>query len=94
MELSSSNITIFFIFSQKRTFVIYWEMEPPPKNIPYISGNGSPKKTFYISGSNFPSLKNEKKPVLKSFLYFKREQGLKIKNFLYFSLQKKQNFLN
>ena len=42
MELSSSNITIFFIFSQKRTFVIYREMEPPPKNIPYISGNGSP----------------------------------------------------
>ena len=54
----------FLIFSQEKAFLIFRETE-----LFYISGNGNPKKTSYISGSNFPSPKNEINPPLKSFLY-------------------------
>ena len=39
-----------------------------------------------LSGSNFPSLKNEKKPLLKRFLYFRKCIFLpsSLKYFLYF----------
>ena len=40
MELSSFNIKIFFIFSQKKVFLIFQEMETP-KKILYILGNGT-----------------------------------------------------
>ena len=33
---------------------------------PYISGN---EETSYISGCNFPRLKNEKEPTLKNISY-------------------------
>ena len=99
MELSSSSIM--------KTFLIFQETETP-KNFFYISGKGTllyfrkqkVQKTSYISGSNFPSLKNDKKPLLNCFLYFgkcnvlairnfscfRNLRSLKIKNFLYFSL--------
>ena len=60
MELSSSNIRKFLIFSQTKAFLIFWEMELSSSNIfsiesfSYISGNGNPEKILYISGSNFP----------------------------------------
>ena len=39
----------------------------------YISRNGNPKKSSYISGSNFPYSKNEKKKtLLKCFLCFRK----------------------
>ena len=62
MEFSGSNINKFLIFSQKKAFLIF--------------RNGNPEKFFlfqetaYISGSNFPSPKSKKNPLLKSFLYF------------------------
>ena len=46
MELSSSNIKKFLIFSY-----ISGNGTPPPKKIPYISGSGNPKKASYISGN-------------------------------------------
>ena len=39
MQLSSSNIKKFLIFSQKKAFLIIREME-----LSYISGNGNPEK--------------------------------------------------
>ena len=57
MELSSSNIKKFLVFSQKKAFLIFWEMEllyilgnSNPEKIPYISGNRNPEKVLYISG--------------------------------------------
>ena len=77
MELSNSNIKKFIIFSQKKAFLIFRETKTP-KQIPYISGNGAflyfrkhkPKKSSYISGSNFLSSKDKKNPLLNNFLYF------------------------
>ena len=61
MELSDLNIKKFFIFSQKKAFLIFREMKlsyilgnENPGKIPYISGNG----TAYVSGSNCLSSKN------------------------------------
>ena len=81
-------------------------MESPKKlsifketELSYISRNGNPKKSSYISGSNFPYSKNEKKKnALKMFLMLQKMklsspkssniserslQSLKIKSFLY-----------
>ena len=63
-----------------------------PEKVLYISRNGSflyfrKWKTFYILGSNFPSSKNEKNPLLKSFLYFRKQ------NFLV-SVERKKFFKN
>ena len=51
--ISSSNIKKFLIFSQKKAFLVFWEMETPKKfvmfqemELSYISGNGNPKKRF------------------------------------------------
>ena len=64
MELSSSDIKKFLIFSQKKHFLIFREIE-----IFYISGKGNPPKILYISRNgtflyvrkrNFPSSKNNK----------------------------------
>ena len=44
----------------------------------YISCNGNPKKTSYISGSNFPCSKNEKthfkksRSVKNSYIFLKK----------------------
>ena len=46
MELSSSSIKKFIIFSQKKTLLIFREME-----LFYISENGNPPKILYISGN-------------------------------------------
>ena len=67
MELSSSNIKKFLIFSQKKTFLIFRETETPKKSFYFRKWNfllfqetGTPEKTSYIPGSNFPSFKNKK----------------------------------
>ena len=82
----------------------------PEKSVSYISGNGTFLKIIsYISGGNFPSSKNLKNPLLKSFLcfgkcnflvpslknflYFKRELQCKRKMLIILFLIKKQNFL-
>ena len=52
----------FLIFSQKKAVLIFWDTF-------YFSGKAGPKKTSYISGSNFQSSKN-KKPTLKKLLIF------------------------
>ena len=60
MELSSSNIRRFLIFSQKKAFLIFQEMK-----ISHISGNRNTEiihifpetKFFYISRSKKPALK-------------------------------------
>ena len=46
MELSNCNIKKFLIFSQKKAFLIFWEME-----LSYILGNGNPEKISYVSGN-------------------------------------------
>ena len=46
MELSNSNIKKFLIFSQKKAFLIFREME-----LSYILGNGNPEKIPYVSGN-------------------------------------------
>ena len=46
MELSSSNIKKFLLFSQKKAFLIFQETESF-----YTSGNGNPEKIPYISGN-------------------------------------------
>ena len=53
-------------FSQKKAVLMFQETENL-KNYLY-SGNGSPEKSFYISGSNFPSLNK----TLKIFLIFQK----------------------
>ena len=46
----------FLIFSQKKDFLIFWEIESPQKFLVFQE-----TKLFYISRSNFLSLKNIKK---------------------------------
>ena len=67
MERAGSKIRKFVTFSQKKAFLIFLETETCPKlfifqetELSNISGNKNPKKTSYISGSNFQSSKNEK----------------------------------
>ena len=74
MKLCSSKR--FFIFSQKKAFLIFQETETPKKFFIFLETELS-----YISGSNLPSWKSKKKPLLKSFLYFGK---WKSKNFFYF----------
>ena len=49
VELSSSNIKKFLIFSQKKAFLIFREME-----LSYKLGNGNPGKNHYISEKGNP----------------------------------------
>ena len=67
MELSSSNNIKILIFSQKKAFLIF----SPKKAVFMFQEKVTPKKAFYISGSNFPSSKNEKDSLLKCFLFFR-----------------------
>ena len=73
MELSSSMIKKVLLFSQTKYFLIFREME-------------SSKKTSYISGKNFPSWRNKKKPTLKKFLIFQEIElsSPKLEKLLYF----------
>ena len=57
MELSSSNIKKFLIFSQKQAFLKFWKMKTSKKflmfqetELSYISGNRKPKKLFIFQG--------------------------------------------
>ena len=79
MEHSCYNMKKFLIFSQKKVFLIFRKTEAPKKffifqetELFYISANGNLKKVSYVSGSNFTGSKNEKKTLLKSFLYFRK----------------------
>ena len=65
-ELSGSNIKNFFIFSQKNAFLIIQETKSHKKFLIYQETELS-----YISGRNFPSSTNVKKPTLKNFLIFR-----------------------
>ena len=83
MELFSSNIKKFLIFSQKKAFLIFPEMELPHisrsgnhEKVPDISENKNPKKFSYISGENMQNLK------IKNFLFFFSNISAKEKNFL------------
>ena len=64
----------FLTFYQEKAFLIF-------------QGTKTPKKSPYISGKNFPSSKNQKYPLLKSFLYFWKQNFLvsSLKHFLYIS---------
>ena len=67
MELCSSNIKNFFIFQETETLkkiIIFQETE-----FSYISRDGNPLKTFYISESNFASSKKLKKSTPKKVSY-------------------------
>ena len=57
MQLSSPKIKKLLIFSQRKTFFIFREMELF-------------KKISYISVENFSGSKNKKIPLRKKFLYF------------------------
>ena len=50
MKLSSSNIKQCLIFSQKKAFFIFWEMETPEKFLVF-------QETSYIVRSDFPNSK-------------------------------------
>ena len=80
----------FLIFSQKKAFLRFPEMEPcafqpkleqqknPPIKISCISGNGSPKTTFYIftkETCSYVSGKGNPEKILyilRNFLYFRK----------------------
>ena len=68
MELSGCNIKIFLIFSQKKTFRTFREMENPKKFIlfqetehSYISRNETLKKLLIFQEVTFRARKMEKK---------------------------------
>ena len=67
MELSSSNIKKFLIFSQKKDFLIFRETETPKKflifqerELSYISGNGNPKRLLIFEEVTFQARKMKK----------------------------------
>ena len=73
----NSQETGLFLYSEpwhNKTFLHFWKWSFPTL---YFS---------YISGSNFPSSKNEKNPLLKCFLYFGEMElsSSKLKNLLTF----------
>ena len=93
MELSSSNIKKILIFSQKKAFHIFPEMEPctfqpklknkkiHPEKISHTSGNGNPEKTYHIfSKENFSYISGNGNPK-KSLIVQETET---LKTFLYF----------
>ena len=92
MELSNSNTKKTLIFL-KRNLFIYVGKQKPPKNFLFfmernflIFQETETLKISYISGSNFPSLKKEKKTALKKFLIFQEMDlsSLKTNNSLIF----------
>ena len=67
MELSSSRIKkiIYILGNWIFWLFIFWEMD-----LFYILGNTNLKIIPYISGSNFPSLKSRKNPLMECFLHY------------------------
>ena len=79
MELFSSNVNKFFIFSQKKAFLIFQEME-----LFHILGNGNPKNSLYFRKRNFFIFQKIETP--KIFFKFQKElPKLQMPNFLYSS---------
>ena len=76
MELSSSNIKKFLIFSQQKSFLIFQETETL-KNLLYFR-------------NNFPSPKNEKNPLIFREMELPSFPSSKVKKFQE-ELQKSQN---
>ena len=81
MKLFSPKSKNFLIFSQNKVFLIFQEIEFLDPNIKEflifsqksfscISGNRTFRKTSYIWGGNFPSLKNKRNSLWKNFSYF------------------------
>ena len=70
-KISCFNIDKFPIFSQKKAFFIFREIETPKKFLYFRKRNFLIfQETSYVSRSNFQSSKNEKSLLLKSFFYF------------------------
>ena len=89
---ANGNPVKLLIFQEKKLFHIS-ENQNPEKNFTfqetelyYIPENGNPKKTSCISGGNFMSSKNEKRPLVKISLYFRKWNlhAPSLKDFLYF----------
>ena len=67
MELSGSSMKKIFVFSQKKSSLIFQETKTPKKflifslkkGFSYISGNGNSEKIPYVSGN-------------ETFLYFRK----------------------
>ena len=83
-----------FLFFLKRKLFLYFMNRKPRKKfllfqeteLSYISGNRNPKKLFIFQEVTFRTWKNEKYPLLKSFIYFCKWNFLapSFKNFSYF----------
>ena len=83
MELSSSNIKKFLIYSRKKVFLLFWETETPKKLFIFQETELSRKKPTLKKCLIFREMKLSN-PKL-NFLYFKRNlESLKIKNFTFF----------
>ena len=82
MELFSSNINKFFIFSQKKAFLIFQEME-----LFHILGNGNPENSLYFRKRNFFMF--QKIETLKIFFKFQKELPKSQKPKFFIFLQKR-----
>ena len=86
MEISESKIKEFLIFSQKKAFLIFPEMEPCIFSSRLKSKKNSPRENFLYSGKIELSNSHIKKFIIfsrkKAFLYFEKRKPRK--NFLYF----------
>ena len=80
VELFSSNIKKFFIFSQEKPFLIFRETETPKKflifqetKFTYISGNRNPKKPLIFQEVTFRARKIKKLTLKKCLIFRKME---------------------
>ena len=75
------NIYLVHESETRKKFLLFQETE-----LSYISGNRNPKKLFIFQEVTFRTWKNEKYPLLKSFIYFCKWNFLapSFKNFSYF----------
>ena len=79
-EKKLKKLSNFFIFSQKKAFLIFWETETSKKflvsqetELSYILGKGNPKKLLLFQEVTFRARK--KKPTPKKLLIFR---GMKL----------------
>ena len=92
MELSGSNIKKFVIFSQKKSFLIFRELETTKNSLYFRKRNflifqeTETLKNLLYFRREFSSQKNKKKTLLKCFLYFGKWNFLapSLKNSFYF----------
>ena len=75
MELSSSNIKKFLIFSQKKSFLIFQETKTPKKTSNTFSEE-NPVKILYISGPGNETFLYFRKGILRTLAYLEQESYL------------------